>query len=950
MKRLFRHLFDIREGEGFRASLMFIIHFLLIACLMIVKPIRNSLFLVKFGVEKLPYVFVLVALFSAVVASLYSKYSRKTRLVSLISITILISIASLLFFWFLLNFGFQGDWIFYALYIWVAIFGVFVSAQFWLLANYIFDAREAKRLFGFIGSGAISGGIFGGYLTNYMAPLLKTENLIFFCVGFLIICLSLVQLVWNKGERRGYSERGSSRWRSKPFESTDNPVKLILNSRHLLYLASIIGVGVVVANLVDYQFSAVASTTITDTDQLTAFFGFWVSTLSIFALIIQLFLTGRILKYFGVTASLFFLPVGLLVGAVAILVKPSLWTAILVKVSDGSLKHSINKAGTELLALPLVQEIKNKAKAFIDVFIKNVAKGLGGVLLIAITAGLGFSLQHISLVVIGLIAVWTFLIIRAKNEYVDAFRLAIDKRTINIEQQSLNLQDASVFKSFLTVLESENERQILYVLGLLEDVNSDDLIPYLKKLIEHPSSEIKSIVLRMALLYENLDLTSKAKNLVKSVDQNLRIEAVHYLCKRSRTRTKTLESYLGHEDYTVQGAALMCVSREWRENKDFREEVDLKMLLDERFRSLPQRGSDDETTIFMKINLARAIGVARSPQFFPNLRILLNDESSGVLKAAIISAGQVRALELVPILILHLTTKHVRRYARESLGEYGEEIIGILEEHLEDSAGDKNRRLAIPRVLALIGAQKSVNLCMKNLDQQDLVLRFEMIKALSKLRTKFPDLKFDKQQLKARIMDEIEMYYRTLSLSYRQKDSLSQDRTALSSNKDSSGVLRARELLSKALDEKLDNILERTFRLLGLKYSPKDLFNAYLGVKSDRSNLIANSVEFLDNILESDLKKIFIPIIESVSVEILLNRAKELFGFDIPSEAESLALILRSDDNWLKVCALYLMTELRHGKSIDVAMTLLDDPDDTVKEAAQYYLDKTGPSIGLTTE
>ena len=370
MKKLFRKLFDIREGEGSRASLMFIILFLLIACLMIVKPIRNSLFLVRFGVEKLPYVFVLVALFSAAVASLYSRYSKRIQLNNLIFVTILISIACLLVFWFLLHFSFQGGWILYAFYIWAAIFGVVVSAQFWLLANYIFNAREAKRLFGFIGAGAISGGIFGGYLTNYLAPLLKTENLVFICIGFLIICLFLVRLVWEKRRYPGRGEIVHKRRRTNISESTDNPVKLIVNSRHLLYLASIIGVSVVVANLVDYQFSAVASMKIPETDQLTAFFGFWVSTLSIFALIIQLFLTGRILKYSGVAASLFFLPIGLLVGAFAILVKPSLWTAILIKVSDGSLKHSINKSGTELLSLPIALEVKDKIKTFIDVFIK----------------------------------------------------------------------------------------------------------------------------------------------------------------------------------------------------------------------------------------------------------------------------------------------------------------------------------------------------------------------------------------------------------------------------------------------------------------------------------------------------------------------------------------------------------------------------------------------------
>ena len=125
------------------------------------------------------------------------------------------------------------------------------------------------------------------------------------------------------------------------------------------------------AKLVDFQFSAVALSLITDTDKLTAFFGFWLSTLNIVSLVIQLFFTSRILKHLGVAASLFFMPVGLLLGAVVIFVSPALWSAILIKMSDGGFKHSINKAGTELLALPIPSEIKNKTKAFIDVFIKN---------------------------------------------------------------------------------------------------------------------------------------------------------------------------------------------------------------------------------------------------------------------------------------------------------------------------------------------------------------------------------------------------------------------------------------------------------------------------------------------------------------------------------------------------------------------------------------------------
>jgi AAA family ATP:ADP antiporter len=397
MKRLLQKLFDIREGEGLRASLMFAYIFLIIASLMIVKPVRNSLFLVEFGVEKLPYVFVLVALFSALVAWLSSKLSHRIRLNHLILHTIVVSIAFFLLFWFLLHVGYQGGWLLYAFYIWVTIFGALTSAQFWLLANYVFNAREAKRLFGFVGAGGISGAIFGGYLTNYLAPRLTTENMIFLCTGFLAICIALFWPIWQKSARQSYQERTQSRRMRKYTQTTDNPIKLILSSRHLSYIAGIIGVSVVVASLVDYQFSAVASKAITDTDRLTAFFGFWLSNLSIFSLGIQLILTGRIMKNFGVATSLFFLPISILVGAFAILFSPALWSAILIKVTDGSFKNSINKAGVELLALPIPSEIKNKAKTLVYVVVDHLATGLAGFLLIVLTVVLGFPVQHISL-------------------------------------------------------------------------------------------------------------------------------------------------------------------------------------------------------------------------------------------------------------------------------------------------------------------------------------------------------------------------------------------------------------------------------------------------------------------------------------------------------------------------------------------------------------------------
>ena len=331
MTQFVRKIFDIREGEVSRALLMFSYIFLLIATLLIIKPVRNSLFLTQFGVSKLPVVFIMVAISAAIITQIYSKLAQRVRLNLLILATSLISILSLFFFWILLSFDYQGKWFLYVFYVWVAIFGVITTSQFWLLANYVFDAREARRLFGFIGAGAISGGIFGGYLTNYLAPIVGTESLIFICIAFLVLCIFILSIVWKQSARYNYREKIQQQKRITQETASGNPLKLLLNSRHIGYLAGIVGLGVIVASLVDYQFNAIASTEITNPDQLTAFFGFWLSNLSIVSLGIQLFLTSRVLKAFGVATSLFFLPVGIILGAATILVAPMLWRRYLSK-------------------------------------------------------------------------------------------------------------------------------------------------------------------------------------------------------------------------------------------------------------------------------------------------------------------------------------------------------------------------------------------------------------------------------------------------------------------------------------------------------------------------------------------------------------------------------------------------------------------------------------------
>ena len=58
------------------------------------------------------------------------------------------------------------------------ILGVLLISQFWTLANLVYDPRQAKRLFGFIGGGAPLGGIAGNALAVAAPRQIGTNNLL----------------------------------------------------------------------------------------------------------------------------------------------------------------------------------------------------------------------------------------------------------------------------------------------------------------------------------------------------------------------------------------------------------------------------------------------------------------------------------------------------------------------------------------------------------------------------------------------------------------------------------------------------------------------------------------------------------------------------------------------------------------------------------------------------
>ena len=68
------------------------------------------------------------------------------------------------------------------------ILGVLLISQFWTVANVVYDPRQAKRMFGFIGGGAPLGGIVGSLILTMYTATIGTTNLLLVSAVLLTMC------------------------------------------------------------------------------------------------------------------------------------------------------------------------------------------------------------------------------------------------------------------------------------------------------------------------------------------------------------------------------------------------------------------------------------------------------------------------------------------------------------------------------------------------------------------------------------------------------------------------------------------------------------------------------------------------------------------------------------------------------------------------------------------
>ena len=856
VQKVLSKYFNIHKGEYKIAMLMQFYIFLIITVLLLVKPTVSALFIDHLGAEKLPYGFLLVAVVAILSSVYYNKLVKKFS-IKIVAIVTVILFSSIFFgLSYFIKQGEMSNWMYYFYYVSLSLFGVMVTSQFWVIANLVFNIREAKRLFGFIGAGAIAGGILGGYLTSIIANLFGTEIVILIAASLLLLCLPVIFWVWKLRVTR--LNKYIKKKRSKSEKSlSGNSFAIVLKSKHLINISAIVGVSVLVAKLVDYQFSYMSHLAYPNSKELASFFGFWYSSFNIAALFIQLFLTNKLLNRFRLTLNMLLLPLILLLGSILFLTFPELWVVIILKGVDTSFKQSINKASFELSIMPISYETKKQAKPFIDVVVDSIATGISGILLIFIIEKLELDPIYIAAISIFFLLIWIYLIYRLKGTYFNSFRENIKGALRKSGQDDLQNESNSISET-IALLNNGSEEEILDLLKHLKQYQLEVFDPHIYKLLDHSSDKIKAAAIRDIYNYKNEEAVSKIRTLaLENNNDEVIYEAMEYLLSHTSEIDDSIYlGYLNNENDQIKNAALLVLAKASVANEELKINFKLNQRIENQIEILSANNSEHRKEDIAELLLT--IGFSRNNNFYFFIKKHLSEEDPFLLRYAIKAAGFTHDDVFVEQIMSYLNQDGYHVYAVKSLQNYGEFIVQYLFEKDENEEFSAQTQSYIPEVVELFKTKQSIVVLLKLLKSKDVLVRMNASIGLKNIEDFIHKINISNQRLVDVFFSECLYFRNTLSAINSLEKALIK---AESNNATSEEIVLRKDLLSN-LQLQLDRSLETIFNLLSIKYIDADMEIAHQGIINNTEESRINTVEFLSNILQSDLKKEFLPLLE----------------------------------------------------------------------------------------
>ena len=873
-------LLGIRPGEGRRTTLLFA--YLLVASSVFIlgRTVRDTLFLSRYSLSALPWMFVLYGVASAITVVLYARYADRIARGKLVVISVAVGCATYLGVYALVLLDIAA--VYPVFYVWSEVVANLLIVQFWTIANDLHDPRTARRLFPTIGAARVAGVVFIGLVSSVVVRLIGTAQLLLVLVGLMVVIAVLAIVV----AREARSEAPAAVHRRGP------PPK-VLGDRYVQVLALFILLTFAALTIGDYQFKAIARATFRE-DELARFFSLFYAGTGVAALLFQVLVTPRLLQRYGVGFGMAVMPVVFGGAAAALPFLPHLAVATLMKFADNGFQYTVHETSVQALYGPFRPEVKARTRAFLDAVVKPLSYGFGGLALVVLAPRVSVPLLSIAALV--LVAGWLAVIPAVRRRHIGALERTLGARSL---EGTAFGWDTHATRGLLTVLEHGRPSAVLAALEQLESERSVAFARTLEKLAVGDVPAVRAAALDRLARLPGADAAVALASLEHPMPI---VRAAAVRATAALLADEALEQLIAARDDSSQDVRIAAIAG---------------LLVHggvegsiEGGRALAQLlAADDPDARVEAARVLRHLG----PAAYRPVRALLLDPDAEVRRTALRAAAEVADVRLLPLLVEALRRPGTRGRAAAALVAIGEPAIEPLARALADPNVPRAVRLVLPRIVREIPSRHAYDLLHPLALSSDGHLRLRVLAAMAAVRGRVPGIRESRDATCELVRFEVTQGYANMA---------------------AVRVLRPRwsnELLEEEFAFRRKRAMRRVLRILELRYDRSALKLVRNAI--DRGESGANVVEMLDSLMEPPLRPIVLPFFDAGSEAELLQRAGTLAP-KAPKPEQFLLEQIVHPNPYVAALALDALVRGRSEHAAEQAARALSHVDPLVREVA----------------
>ncbi|HEV7732695.1 MAG TPA: Npt1/Npt2 family nucleotide transporter [Candidatus Binatia bacterium] len=835
-------LLGVRPEDGRVVGLAFATLLLMVAAHSVLETARDALFLAALPAQRLPWAYLGIATLAFLGAWANGRLATAGAPGRVLAMLLVTGGAGTVVFWRVLAVPTSAALM--ALYIWTGVLASIVVTQFWVQLASRMDVGRARRAYALVGAGGMTGATLGSLLASVVLTGHEPRALLPIAAALFVTAALLPAFAADDHDTRDAPEPASD-------DDTQPTLRAVWNDPYMKRLVPLAALAPIVAMGVDFIFKSVVTHAVPRTE-LGSFFARYNAIVNALALIFQLTVAPRLLQGIGVVKSLCLLPGALGAVAAGVAGTAALPAALVLRGTDGVLRHSLHRAATEILFVPLSGSTRAALRGLTESLGQRGGQVLGSLLILAAIT-LGATPPGIAAAVAVLCALWLLGYVRLERHYVERFRTQL-RAFSTTSDTTVPALDLKSLETLVATLSSPNDAEVLAAMDVLASVGRARLVPPL--ILYHPSD---AVVLRALALFDDVtrdDVQEIRRRLLAHDLPAVRAAALRSLAATGKDHAVVRLMLREDTSPLVRATALVL----WTGAKDTP-----AADLDDAVRDL--LASPDPVS---RLAVAAAFGELPSRLRLPVAQALLHDATPTIRREVARTLAADPDVALMALLTELVAMPECRVAARAGLLTLGDPALEHLGRVLADPATPNALRRHLPRTISPFASARAAEMLVTQLGHEDdgRVI-YKLLRGLGRMRTDDPSLPVDRATLVGQAERTLE---RTVALlAYRVAHEML--------------TAEGEDLLGVLLAEKEQRAIERVFRILQIVETSEDFATMHAALSSDVPATRAGARELIGHVLDGRFRDALLALTDSLPPAERLQEAASALSVPVADTA-----------------------------------------------------------------